>query len=180
MSKIYETIGTWLEKRLINQEHGIILDDVDFTSFDLIQDFIEANDHSFKTPVIYYNAFAEESAVEFFRTLQDELMSKLGINKLKSDLTLAEAIAIAGLKMIVFDQSYLYPRETIQELLTFLTEQQVTVILVGMEVRMNEELILSHPAISLWHRLVVNTANNLEITTNIAIVEHFNHLSMSC
>ncbi|MGL5833488.1 MAG: hypothetical protein ACRC1Z_09685 [Waterburya sp.] len=180
MRRVSEKIGDWLENRLINREHGIILDDADLSSFDLIQDFIEANDHSFKTPVIYYNAFAEESAAEFLRTLQEELTSKLGSHKLKPDLTLAEAIANAGLKMVILDQSYLHSKETIQELLKFLTEQQVALILVGAEDSMKSSFIVSHPIISSWHRLVVNTLNDLEITNNVVIVEQYNHLSITC
>ncbi|MFM2314359.1 MAG: hypothetical protein RLZZ04_3635 [Cyanobacteriota bacterium] len=180
MRRVSKKIGDWLENRLINQEHGIILDDADLSSFDLIQDFIEANDHCFKTTVIYYNAFATESAAEFSHTLQEELTSKLGSHKLKLNLTLAEAIANAGLKMIIIDQSYLHPWETTGEILRFLTEQQVALILVGAEVQMNSSLIMSHPATSSWHRLVVNTVNNLEITNNIVIVEQCNYLSITC
>lgn len=176
MRRVSEKIGNWLEIRLINQEHGIILDDADLSSFNPIQDFIEANDHFFKTPVIYYNAFAEESAAEFLRTLQAELTSKLGSHKRKSDLTLAEAIAMAGLKMIIIDQSYFHPEETIQELLKFLTEQQVAVILVGAKGKMNSSPIVSHPVISQWDNLVVNELhiasleqhNNLFISSEIA------------
>jgi hypothetical protein len=180
MNRVSGKIGDWLENRLINQEHGIILDDADLSSFDPIQDFIEANDHLLKTPIIYYNAVAEERAAEFFRTLQEELISKLGSHKLKLDLTLTEAIAMAGLKMIILDQSYLHPEKTIHELLTFSLEQQVVLILVGAEGKMNSSPIVSHPAISRWHRLVVDTVNHLEMTNNIVIVESCNHLSMTC
>jgi hypothetical protein len=180
MKRVSEKIGDWLENRLINREHGIILDNADLSSFDLIQDFIEANDHCFKTPVIYYKAFAAESAAEFLRTLQEELTSKLGSHKLKSDLTLAEAIANAGLKMIIVDQSYLYSQETIQEIMKFLTEQQVALILVGAEVKINSSSIVSHPATNSWHRLVVNRMSNLAITSNIVILEQCCHLSMTC
>jgi hypothetical protein len=181
MSRILEEIGDWLKIRIINQENGIIFDDTDLSSFDQIQNFIEANDHRFKTPVIYYNALAEESAAELLGTLHEELISKLSIHQLQSDLSLPEAIAMAGLKMIIFDQSYLYPQETIEELLTFLAEQQVKIILVGAEAKMNEEFLAVHPAITTWQRLVVNSFNNLEIThNNIVVVEQCNHLSSTC
>jgi hypothetical protein len=180
MSRTSKKIDDWLENRLINQEHGIILDDADLNSFEPIQDFIEANDHFFKTPVIYYNAIADESAAEFLRTLQDELVSRLGTHRLKSDLTLVEAIANAGLKMIIIDQSYLHPEETIRQLLKIFTELPLALILVGAEDKMNSSSIMVHPATSSWHRLVVNTLNNLEITVNTVDVEQYNHLPINC
>jgi hypothetical protein len=149
MNRVSEKVGNWLETKLVNQEHGIILDDADLSSFDFIQDFLEAKDHLFKTTVIYYDAFAEESAAEFLNTLQEELSSKLGSHKLKSDLTLPEIIANSGLKMIIIDQSYLHPWETTNQLLRFLTELHVALILVGSADNMNSSKILSRPGIAL-------------------------------
>jgi hypothetical protein len=175
MRRVSERIDNWLENNLINQEHGIILDDADLSSFDLIQDFLEANDHLFKTTVIYYNAFAKESSAEFLNTLQEELSSKLGSHKLKSDLTLPEVIANAGLKMVIIDQSYLHPRETTDQLLRFLTEQHIALILVGSADNMNCSEILSHPEIAQWDCLVVNEMN----IVNLIPIKQPNHLSIS-
>lgn len=175
MKRVFEKVGNWLETKLVNQEHGIILDDADLSSFNFIQDFLEANDHLFKTTVIYYNAFAEESVAEFLITLQEELSSKLGSHKLKSDLTLPEIIANAGLKMIIIDQSYLHPRETTDELLKFLTELHVALILVGSADNMNSSKILSRPGIAQWDRLVINELK----TVNLNQIKQPNSLSIS-
>jgi hypothetical protein len=177
MNRVSEKVGNWLETKLVNQEHGIILDDADLSSFNLIQDFLEASDHLFKTTVIYYNAFAEENAAEFLNTLQEELSSKLGSHKLKSDLTLPEVIANAGLKMMIIDQSYLHPWETTDELFRFATELHVALILVGSADKMNCSQILSHPEIAQWDRLVVNEIN-LDINI-VSQVKQPNHLSIS-
>jgi hypothetical protein len=44
----------WLKNKLINRENGLVFDDLDFSSLDIIQSFLEANDNSLKTPAIYY------------------------------------------------------------------------------------------------------------------------------
>jgi hypothetical protein len=180
MGRVSEKVGNWLETKLANQEHGIILDHADLSSFNFIQDFLEAKDHLFKTTVIYYNAFAEEGVAEFLNTLQEELSSKLGSHKLKSDLTLPEVIANAGLKMMIIDQSYLHPWETTDELFRLLTDLHVALILVGSAAKMHGSKILSHPEIAQWDRLVVNEINmDLDDLDIVNQISQPNHLSVS-
>jgi hypothetical protein len=75
--------------------------------------------------------------------------------------------------MIVIDQSYLHPWETTDQLLRFLTEQHVALILVGSADNMNCSKILSRPGIAQWDRLVVNELNIVNQ------IKQSNHLSMS-
>lgn len=156
MSRVSERISSWLEDKLNNSENGIILDDPQSNSFEILQNFLEANDHLFQTPAIYYSAFAEESTAEFMSILEEELRAKLGGCRTKSCLTLPEIIKTAGLRLVIIDQSYLHPFGTTYELSKWLSKYHVGLVLVGSQPEMKESRIINHPAFCNWERLVVN------------------------
>lgn len=143
----------WLKTKLINGENGIIFDD-DSSNFDLIQNFIESADHNLKTPVVYYQAFPEESATQFLDTLSKELVSKLGIPELNSSQSLFKIIEVAALKMVIIDKSQLHPIDTLQNLLDFFACCDVALILVGSRSKMETSQILSHPAVAHWDQFL--------------------------
>ena len=103
-------ISNWLKNKLRDRENGIIFDSHDLNSFGLIQEFIEDHDCQFKTPVIYYQAFPEESAVDFLDTLGAELTSKLTKGGANPKQSLPKTIKDAELKMIVIDKCHLHPK----------------------------------------------------------------------
>ncbi len=146
----------WLQNKLINQESGIIFDDPGCSCFNFIQDFLEANNHFFKTPVIYYEAFPDEKAEELIATLREEITAKLGNPELYLHQPLSEIIATAELKMVIIDQSYLYPLSTLDDLLEQLIPCNVCLLLVGSYDKMQNDQILSHPIISQWERFIVD------------------------
>ena len=146
----------WLQNKLINHENGVILDNSDCTCFNFIQDFLEANNHFFKTPVIYYEAFPDEKAEELIDTLREEIAGKLGNTELYLHQPLSEIVAAAELKMVIIDQSYLYPLNTLDDLLEQLIPCNVCLLLVGSDDKMQNGQILSHPIISQWERFVVD------------------------
>ena len=146
----------WLQNKLINHESGIIFDDPDCTCFNFIQDFLEDNNHYYKTPVIYYEAFPDEKAEELIATLSEEITAKLGNPELYLHKPLSEIIAAAELKMVIIDQSYLYPLSTVNGLLEQLIPCNVCLLLVGSEDKMQNAQILSHPIISQWERFSVD------------------------
>lgn len=152
MQEKSQEVASWLESKFFNQENGIIFDYQELRSFNLIQDFIETKDHPFKTPVIYYDAFPQETAEEFIDILYEELSSKLANRKFSSNLTLAEMIANAGLKMIVIDQSYLHVWETTETILKLATENKISLILVGSKAKMKYSQLLSNPTIGQWEQ----------------------------
>lgn len=143
----------WLKTKLIKNENGIFFDD-DTCNFDLIQNFIKGVDHNLQTPVIYYQAFPEESATQFLDTLGKELASKLGKPELYSSQSLLEIIEAAALKMVIIDQSYFHPLDTLQNLLDFFASCRVIVILVGSYSKMETSQILSHPTVAQWDQFL--------------------------
>ena len=146
----------WLQNKLINHESGIIFDNPDCSCFNFIQDFVESNHHSFKTPVIYYEAFPDEKAEELIDTLREEITAKLGNPQLYLHKPLSEVVAAAELKMVIIDQSYLYPLNTLEDLLEQLISCNVCLLLVGSDNKMRNSGILSHPIISQWERFIVD------------------------
>ncbi len=154
--------ANWLQKKLVNHENGIIFDDASDSCFDIIQNFIEANDHSFQTPIIYYEAFPEENAAELIATLQEELTAKLGSPKLYLSKSLSEIVAVVGLKMVIIDkshlldQNHLHPINTLEDLLEQFATCHVSLLLVGSYDKMKMTQLLEHPTISQWEKFVVN------------------------
>ena len=156
MRSIEKEINAWLNQKFEGRENGVILDTHDLYSFEQIQDFIEAHDRPVKTPVIYYQAFADENLAEFIDTLEEELRGKLGYNSSKSCLTMGELIAKTELRTVAIDQSYLYTWETINGLWKWLKEHQVGLILVCSQANIEDSQILNHPVISQWDRFIVS------------------------
>lgn len=146
----------WLQNKLINQENGIIFDDDGCSCFDIIQSFIEANDHPFQTPVIYYEAFPEESAVELIATLREEITAKLGTPKLYINKSLSEIVVTVGLKMVIIDRSHLHPLNTLEDILEQFQACNVCLLLVASYSQMKMAQLLNHPTISQWERFIVN------------------------
>ncbi len=146
----------WLKNKLINRKNGLVFDDLDSSSFDIIQSFLEANDHPLKTPAIYYQAFPGESTAEFLSILSEELTAKLGNLEFKSGRSLSEIIDAAGLKLIIIDRSYLHPLNTLDELLRQFADCNVGLILVGTYSQMKIAKIISHPTVSQWSKLAIN------------------------
>ncbi|MGD1921773.1 MAG: AAA family ATPase [Pleurocapsa sp.] len=146
-------ILNWLKNKLIEGENGIIFNDGDSNSFSVIQDFIESCDRNFKTPVIYYQAFPEENAVEFLNTLGEELASKLGNRQLSSQQSLFSTIQDAELKMILIDDCHLHPQDTLQNLIDFFSACKVAVILIGCQNKMAIAQILNTTRDLNWDRL---------------------------
>ena len=146
----------WLQNKLINQENSIIIDDAGFNCFDIIQNFIEANDHPFQTTAIYYEAFPEESAVELIATLREEITAKLGTPQLYINKSLSEIVVTVGLKMVIIDRSHLYPLSTLEDLLEQFESCNVCLLLVGSYSKMKMAQLLHHPTISKWERFILN------------------------
>ena len=105
-----------------------------------------------KTPVIYYQAFPEESTLQFLDTLGEELVAKLGNPHLRSEKSLLDTIEDAALKMIIIDDCHLHPQETLEQLLKIFADCHVAVILVGDREKMTVAQILNHPTIRHWDR----------------------------
>ena len=148
-------IQNWLKNKMFEGNNGIVFDTGDLDSFDLIQDFIEDCDRQFETPVIYYQAFPEESAIEFLNTLREELASKLHKPNSNSEQSLLDIIKSAKLKMIAIDQCHLHPRDTMQNLIDFFSICGVAVILVGCREKMKIAQILTDPQVANWDRFEV-------------------------
>lgn len=154
-SKMKQTLD-WLSKRFVNQENGIIFDSNNSDNFEVIQNFIEICDRPLHTPIIYYQAFPEESAIQFLSTLAEELAAKLGIPELTLEKSLSEIIQQAGLKTVVIDHCHLHPLDTLQNLLEVFARCQVAVILVGVKPKMAIAQILDYPLIASWDKLVAD------------------------
>ena len=142
----------WLETKLISGDDGIIFDNCNRNSFEEIQEFIASKDCQFQTPIIYYQAFPEESSIQFLDTLQNELTSKLGTLRASSPKSLSTTIEDAGLKMIVIDDCHLHPEDTLQNLLDFFSSCNVAVILVGCKQKMTISQILNNPIVRQWEQ----------------------------
>ncbi|MEM7594827.1 MAG: hypothetical protein AAF383_25570 [Cyanobacteria bacterium P01_A01_bin.83] len=156
----------WLQNRLISHKNGVIFDDESYRCFNLLQDFIEANDHHFKTPVIYYQAFPEESAAEFIATLREEVTAKLGKPETYLNKSLLEIITDVGLKMVIIDQCHLHPLDTLDSLLKQLQSCNVCLVLVGAYQKMELSQILSHPCVALWEQFTVD--NQCQCLTQVS------------
>ncbi len=150
-------ILSWLKTKLIHCENGVIIKSTCSCSFEGIQSFIKSINHSFKTPAIYYQAFPEESTdqFQFLDTLREELASKLGNIEFKSNQSLLNIVKAAALKMVIIDQSYLHPLNTINHLLDFFGYCNVSLILVSSGNKLEIAQVLSHPAISQWEQFTV-------------------------
>jgi hypothetical protein len=142
----------WLKTKLIKQENGILLNDNCSCCFEAIQNFIASVDHPLKTPAIYYEAFPEESAAQFLNTLNEELASKLGYPQLESNQSLCKTIEMAALKMVIIDQSYLHPLDTLEKIINFLASCHVCLILVGCREKLEIAQILTNPLIFQWEQ----------------------------
>ncbi|MCC0177446.1 hypothetical protein I4641_10705 [Waterburya agarophytonicola K14] len=148
------SITNWLKTKFTSGDNGMIFDEGDRSSFEEIQEFIASEDRQFKTPIIYYQAFPEETAIEFLSTLQDELDSKMGKSGESSPKSLlTTTIKDAGLKMIVIDDCYLHPQDTLENLLDFFSCCNVAVILVSCRRKIAIAQILNHPIASQWDKL---------------------------
>lgn len=150
-----QQIFDWLTHKHLEGKNGIIFDCAQFSSFDLIQDFIETYDHPFQTPIIYYQAFPEESAIQFLNTLGAELISKLGISESTQSTSLAEIVRRAELKTIIIDRCHLHPLDTLTNLLEVFASFQVSVILVGAKSKIEVAQILKLEAVADWDRLII-------------------------
>ena len=149
--KITRTLN-WLEAKMVNGNCGILLECPNINSFDIIQDFIESYECDFQTPVIYYQAFAEESALQFMDTLGEELAAKLGNPQLKKAKSFLDIIEDSGLKMIIIDDCHLHPQATLDQLLKVFADCNVAVILVGKQENIAPSQILDRPTIRHWDR----------------------------
>lgn len=141
MSKPLKKIGDWLQQKLANLENGTLIEERDFYNFEAVQDFIEANDLARKTPVIYYQAFPEESAAEFLSILEEELRSKLNNHRQYANCSLAEIVVAAELKMVIIDRSYLHPQTTTRELITWFNRHNICVISISLRSQTEREAI---------------------------------------
>ena len=150
------SIDRWLKMRLNECQNGIIFAEPESNYFNLIQDFIEANDRLLKTPIIYYQAFPEESAAEFLEVLTYELTSKSNSQKFNSSQSLAEITATVELKMVIIDRSYLHPLNTLYEVLDRLAHCNVATILIGSYCKMEIAQIMEYPNIDRWEKLVLD------------------------
>lgn len=148
-------IQNWLKNKLFERNSGIVFDTDDLNSFSIIQDFIEDYDRQFQTPIIYYQAFPEESAIEFLNTLREELASKLHKHNSDSEQSLLDIIKSAELKTIVIDRCHLHRQDTMQNLIDFFSVCGVGVILVGCREKMEIAQILTHPKVANWDRFEV-------------------------
>ena len=155
------SILTWLTDKSTQRENGIILlEDCD-RSFELIHSFIENADDPFKTPVIYYRAFAYESAVNFFDTLGSELISKLGEHKLSQHQSLANIIKLAELQMVIIDKVELYPLDSLNKIVDLFANCNVCLILIcSSRPRIKIASVLQHHSVSEWDKFSINAADN--------------------
>ena len=158
MNELIEITKTvnWLETKLMNREGGILFESCSRSSFITIQNFIESYDRPFQTLVTYYQAFPQESSLEFIDTLGEELASKLGSPLAYRNKPVLDIIKDAGLKMVVIDDCHFHPQDTLEKLLKLFSDCQVSVILVGDREKMAIAKILNHPLVSQWDNLDPN------------------------
>jgi len=157
MKNTSKEVYSWLNKKIDSRENGVFLDTNDFDSFDLIQNVLELKDHPYKTPAIYYQAFADEQLPDLISTIEEELKGKLGYRRTSSCSTMYELIALSELRTVVIDSSYLYSLKIIDGLWKWLSEYQIGLILVGSQAKMQGSPILNHPVISQWERFAVDS-----------------------
>jgi len=146
----------WLQTKIISRENGILISQNNSDIFENIQDFIVKNDHSFETPVTYYQAFPKETTVDFLNVLGEELSSKLGINiEENSNKSLKEIVTNAALKMVILDKIYLYSLDTINDLLNFFLYCNITLILIIAHDKLSTKQLFDHPLISQWEHYII-------------------------
>lgn len=151
------TVDRWLEDRLTKNQNGIICDGEDKTSFHAIHDFLETKERTFKTPAIYYTAFADDNPAEFISVLVEELNSKLGWHNSKSCSTRSETIVMSELQMVIIDRCYLHSPETTEGLLNWLNQHGVCLILVGSQAEINRDRFLQRSSIADLPKLAIDT-----------------------
>lgn len=152
-------IYSWLDRKIDRGENGVFLDTDDFDSFSLIQDVLELKDRPYKTPAIYYQAFTDEQLPDLISTIEEELKGKLGYRRTNLCSTTTELIALSELKTVIIDRSYLYTWKMIDGLQKWLSDYQISLILVSSQANIQGSPILNHPIISQWERFAVD--NNL-------------------
>ena len=157
MDRSSRSIREWLEARFINNQNGIIIEQTEYDSFNLIHDFLEEKDHSHKTHAIYYDAFDGESAAEFLSILAEELSSKLGQYKSGSESNPSVAIAQSELRMVIIDQCYFHAPEITNDLLTWFNRHNVCLILVGAESKIKSSQFMNHPGLAKLAQCQVDT-----------------------
>ena len=158
--------SNWLKNKLIHQDNGIIFDTDYSDCFNVVQDFLENYDCKFKTHAIYYQAFPEESALDFLNTLGEELGSKLSRSESNTERSLLEIIQDSELKLILIDNCHLHPQNTLQNLINFFSVCQVGIILIGHDDKMAIAQILDNPMIYQWDSIDA-TANKCESSPRI-------------
>lgn len=155
VQKINNLIFCWLEKKLSHHENGVILENSNVLAFEPIQDFIESVNGTFKTPVIYFEAFPEESSTKFFATLYDELASKLSELQNDNQQSLVEVIKSASLEMVIIDKSHLQPIDTLDSMIDFFARCNVTLILISTEEKIKVSGLIDHKQIAQWEKLSI-------------------------
>lgn len=146
----------WLNNKFIqHNNNGILLEEGCCEIFDVVQNFLESVDKEFKTPAIYYQAFPEESAIQFFDTLGAELTSKSGEHKVCLHQSLADIIEKSSLKMVIIDKSHLHPLDTLNRIIELFASCNVCLILIGPSKKMAIAQILNHPTVTQWDRFSV-------------------------
>jgi len=153
--KMNNLILSWLERKLTHHENGVIFEDHNIFVFDAVQDFIESINCTFKTPIIYFEAFPEENSANFFSTLYDELTSKLSDLQNDNQQSLVEVIQSASLKMIIIDKCHLQPINTLNSMIEFFARCNVAVILISTEEKIKISGLIEHKHISQWNKLSI-------------------------
>jgi hypothetical protein len=149
-------LSDWLGVKLANSQNGIAFEDHFDHKFTIVQDFVESRDDDFKTPVVYYQVFPEETASQFLTTLNDELASKLGMSKTNSGRsTISEVIKDARLKLIILDKIHFQPLDTLQDLLRFFASCNISVVLLGSRSKMETAQILALASVSTWDQFEI-------------------------
>lgn len=153
IQKTNKLISKWLKDKLNNHENGVILENNNMLAFEAVQDFIESIDCTFKTPVIYFEAFPEESLASFFATLYEELASKLSHLKNDQQQSLVEVIQSTSLKMVIIDKSHLQPIDTFNSMIDFFARCNVVVIIISTEEKTKISGLVDHEHIVQWEKL---------------------------
>ena len=144
------SINNWLNTKLDNRDSGIIFAELPSDYFTIVQDFLAAKDCPRETHAIYYEAFPEESAAEFFETLCQELIAKFGSTKFDNFSNLPEIIATVGLEMVIIDNSYLHPLDTLEQIVKQLISCKVAVILIGSRSKMKIAKVFDLAVVKYW------------------------------
>ena len=149
----------WLNDKFTQRKNGIIFEEKCGYSFDIVHSFVESVDATFKTPAIYYQAFAQESAIHFFDTLREELTGKLGEHKIGNNQSLANIIQLARLEMLIIDKVHLHPCNTSTKIVDFFTSCNVCLIFICSLQQTEIIKIFNHPQISQWNKFYMSRQN---------------------